>query len=104
MCSSTSSPGGFGTTGEQLFFCLLKLLWSLLVRDLQPDDAVVLISAEAVRLSQRRLEATDWARAWERFLGHKADTDIRTWGLGDTLTALDTDEESHTEFIHLHPP
>lgn len=64
-----------------------------------------MISAEAVRLSQRRLEATDWARAWERFLGHKADTDIRAWGLGDTLTALETDEtEQITEFVHLHSP
>ena len=75
-------------------------------RELQPDEAVAMISAEAVRLSQRRLEATDWARAWERFLGHKADTDIRTWGLGDTLTALEMEtdtEESFTNFVHLNP-
>ena len=79
-----------------------------LLRELQPDEAVTMISAEAVRLSQRRLEATDWARAWESFLGHKADTDLRTWGLGDTLTvltAMETDEtESLTDFVHLHPP
>ena len=81
---------------------------TFLLRELQPDDAVTMISAEAVRLSQRRLEATDWARAWERFLGHKADTDIRSWGLGDTLTvptALETEEtERLTEFVHLHSP
>ena len=79
-----------------------------MLRELQPDEAVTMISAEAVRLSQRRLEATDWARAWERFLGHKADTDLRTWGLGDTLTvltAMETDEtEGLTDFVHLHPP
>ena len=64
-----------------------------------------MISAEAVRLSQRRLASTDWARAWERFLGHKADTDLRTWGLGDTLTALEMEtdtEEGVANFVHLH--
>ena len=63
-----------------------------------------MISAEAVRWSQRRLEATDWVRAWERFLAHEADTGLRSWGLGHTLSALEDTEEEEAEFVHLHPP
>ena len=87
---------------DNLFVHFLPVgLWydNAMISRAQPDLSVMKISAEAVRWSQRRYEASDWSQAWRSYLAFKENEKFYSLGLGQKLR---WDEEPEPEtFVHI---